>query len=259
MAISLNDIKRGQELKPPKLTVFGVPGVGKTTFAAGAPKPIFLMSEDGLGTLDVDRFPMLTDFQGAIDALTVLYKEKHQYQTVVLDSLDFLEPLIWAHVCESHGQKEIEDFGYGKGYVYALDAWRRLLKAFNCLRDQRGMAIVLIAHSDIKRFDSPIADPYDRFVMRLHTKAAALVNDWSDALLFANYHVATKTTDTGFNKKVRRGVTTGERILYTQETPGYTAKNRFGLPEQIPMTWADFQTALTQNVPTTQDKEAVNG
>ena len=136
--------------------------------------------------------------------------------------------------------REIEDAGYGKGYVAALNLWRQYIDGLNALRDDRGMTVIQIAHTDIKRFDSPEHDPYDRYTIKLHARAAALVQEHSDIVLFANYRISTVKADVGFNKKVNRALGSGERVIHTAERPAYLAKNRFGLPETLPLSWPDF-------------------
>jgi hypothetical protein len=106
---------------------------------------------------------------------------------------------------------------------------------------------VLIAHCEIKRFDSPETEPYDRYQPKLQARSSALVREWCDAVLFANYRTLIKKAEVGFNKEVSRGISTGERLLYTSERPAYMAKNRYALPESIPLAWEAFVNAITSN------------
>jgi hypothetical protein len=244
MAIPLDSLCSTTALTPPRTLMHGVAGIGKTTFAAAAPNRVFLQTEDGLGTLAVPRFPLAKTFDAVMDALASLYTESHAFQTVVIDSLDWLEPLIWQRACRDNGWASIEDAGYGKGYVAALDLWRQYLEGLNALRDERGMTIIQLAHTDIKRFDSPEHEPFDRFVIELHTRAAALLQEHSDVVLFANYRISTVKSDVGFNKKVTRALGSGERVLYTAERPAFLAKNRYGLPDSLPLSWAAFAEAM---------------
>lgn len=239
MAISLTDIKRNTT-GAPRIVLYGVAGIGKTTLAACAPKPIFVQTEDGLGRIDADAFPRAAKYADVLEQMSALIKQPNDYQTVVLDSLDALEPLLWEHVCAEGGKKSIEDFGYGKGYVAAAGEWRRLLSGFDMLREQ-GKAIVLIAHSQVVRFESPEVDAYDRYQLRLDKRACAVVSDWADAVLFANYRVA--AVQSGDRK---RGVGDGTRVLYTTERPAFSAKNRFGLPDQIVIPAGDPAAAWQQ-------------
>lgn len=245
MAISLSSLTRGGGPKPPRLMIYGTAGVGKTSLAADAPNSVFLQTEDGLGIRDTPTFGLLRSFGQVMEAVGALYTEDHGFRTAVLDSLDWLEPLVWEHTARANGWKDIEQPGYGKGYVAALGTWRAFLDGLNALRDERGMGVVLIAHSEIKRFDSPETEPYDRYQPKLHARASALLQEHVDAVLFANYRVSTVRADVGFNKKVARAVGSGDRLLHTAERPAFLAKNRFGLQEQLPLDWA----ALAAGIP----------
>lgn len=248
MAISLNQLVRAAHPKPPIIVVYGVHGVGKSTFAAQAPSPVFIQTEDGLGMLDCPHFPLASTFDAVMEALAALYTESHDFKTCVLDSLDWLEPLIWAKACRDNGWASIEDAGYGKGYVAGLGYWRQYVEGLNALRDDKGMTIVQLAHTDIKRFDSPEHDPYDRYTIKLHARAAALVQEHSDIVLFANYRVSTVKADVGFNKKVSRAVGSGERVIHTTERPAFLAKNRYGLPDTLPLDWQAFAQAMPEAI-----------
>jgi hypothetical protein len=232
MAISLSDIKKSI-MGPPRIVVYGVPGIGKTTLAAAADAPIFIPCEDGLGRIEAPCFPKPGSYQDVLESIGALINEQHDYSTVVIDTIDALEPLVWDHVCKTGGKKSIEDFGYGKGYTAAAAEWRGLLEGLDMCRD-KGMTVCLIAHSTVVRFEAPDSDPYDRYQMRVDKRAEAIVSDWSDATLFANYEVATISTSGGDRK---RGVGKGARKLHTEERPAWRAKNRYGLPETLPMDW----------------------
>ena len=254
MAISLDSISRSTGIKAPALALYGPAGVGKPSFGAGAPNTVFLQTEDGLGKLSVDAFPMMTSFQDVVDAITVLYTSDHQYQTLVLDSLDHLEPLVWQHLCDHYvgpkGERysSIEDFGYGKGFILALDLWRQLLDGLFALRNEKGMAFILIAHSEIKRFESPSTDSYDRYQIKLHKRASDLIQESVDCVLFADYKTVIEKEDAGFNKTKTRGISTGQRYLYTEARPSFVAKNRYGLPAELPLNWQAFSDALSNNL-----------
>jgi hypothetical protein len=248
MAISLAQLMRTNSPKPPRILIHGVAGVGKTTFAADANAPVFVQTEDGLGTLATSHFPLARTFEDVIDALAALYTESHDFKTVVVDSVDWLEPLVWGRACRDNGWASIEDAGYGKGYVAALNLWRQYIDGLNALRDDRGMTVIQIAHTDIKRFDSPEHDPYDRYVIKLHTRAAALLQEHSDLVLFANYRISTVKADVGFNKKVNRAMGSGERVIHTAERPAFLAKNRYGLPDTLPLDWQSFIQAMPDSL-----------
>lgn len=239
--MTLSSIITGVSVKPPRVLLMGTPGIGKTTFAASAPNPIFIQTEDGADVVGCARFPLARSLVDVVLQLSSLATEAHDYGTVVIDSLDPLEALIADQVNKEHTEKEC---AYGKGTVYAIEKWRELLTALTYLRDKKNMIVILVAHTQIKRFDNPETDSYDRYIPRLNEKAANLISAWSDAHLFAAFKVYTKETEAGFNKDVRRGVGSGERIIYTSERPAYMAKNRYALPHEIAFSWQAFVNAI---------------
>jgi hypothetical protein len=214
----------------------------KSTFGAGAPNPVYILTEDGLGSLNVDHFPLATSFADVMDAIASLYKENHAFETVVIDSLDWLEAIIQREIEQKYDAK---DLAYGKGSLIAAERWREILDGLNALRNDKGMAVILIAHTTIKRFDSPEVEPYDRYQPKLQERSNAVVREWADAVLFANYKTIVKKDDVGFNQTNNRGISTGERLLFTSERPAYMAKNRYNMPESIPLSWDAFAEAIS--------------
>lgn len=244
MAFNLASIRRNERIAAPRVLVYGVEGIGKSTFAAGAESPVFIQTEDGLGSLQVDHFPLAAGVDDVLSAIGTLYTEKHDFRTVVVDSLDWLETHIVRSVEAKHDAK---DLAYGKGAILQAEVWRKVLEGLNALRNDRGMAVVLIAHCTIKRFDSPEVEPYDRYQVKLQERSSALVREWCDAVLFANYKTIVKKDDVGFNKTSNRGISTGERLLFTSERPAFQAKNRYALPESIQLSWNAFVSAIANN------------
>ncbi len=236
----LNQIQRGTVTAPRRMVLYGVHGVGKSSFGSMADKPVFIQTEDGLANIDCERFPVAGRYADVIAALGELYTEQHGYRTVVIDSLDWLERLILADVCQKRGVESIEDIGYGKGYVFALTNWREVLAGLDALRNERGMNVILIAHAQIERFANPETDTYDRYSPRLQKLASALVQEWCDEVLFATYRIHTKTTNEGFDRKRVHGVGSGERIIRTTERPAHVAKNRLNLPDEIPLDYGIY-------------------
>jgi len=243
----LEQVQSGRMPAPRRVMLYGTHGIGKSTFGSMAPKPIFIQTEDGLGEIDCERFPLAETFDQVIAALSELYSEKHSYRTVVVDSLDWLERLIWAEVCKKRKVESIEDIGYSKGYVFALTQWRQFLEGLTALRNERALTILLIAHAKIERFENPETESYDRYVPRLHKLASQTVQEWCDEVLFATYRVHIKQTDEGFNHKRTQGIGTGERIMRTTERPAHVAKNRLNLPDELPLDWNAYAEYLPKN------------
>jgi len=242
MAFDLKSIRKNDAMAAPRLMVYGVEGIGKSSMAAGAPNPVYILTEDGLGSLKVDHFPLATSFQDVMDSIASLYKDNHAFETVVIDSLDWLEAIIQREIEQKYDAK---DLAYGKGALIAAERWREILDGLNALRNDKGMIVILIAHTTIKRFDSPEVEPYDRYQPKLQERSNAVVREWADAVLFANYRTIVKKDDVGFNQTNNRGISTGERLLFTSERPAYMAKNRYNMPESIPLSWDAFAEAIS--------------
>ena len=255
----LQQIHSGLRHAPPRLLVYGTEGIGKSTTASQAPKPIFIPTEDGLDQIDCNSFPLARQFDHVMTALSALYSEEHGYETVVIDSLDWLERLVWDEVCREFGVKSIEkaDGGYAKGYTHALTQWREVLNGLDALRNERGMCVVLLAHAKVEKFEDPESAAYDRYSPRLHKHASALITEWCDAVLFATRKFRTETEDAGFNRTraiaVGLGHGGGERVLRTTGGPSCVAKNRFSLPVELSLSWAALMDAMTN------PKETDNG
>jgi hypothetical protein len=243
MAFNLASISKTKRLRAPKVVIAGPGKIGKTTFAASAPNAVGILTEDGADAVDASAFPLASSLQQVYQAIGTLLKEEHDFNTVFMDSLDWLEPLVQAHVCEQNKWASIEAPGYGKGYLAAADEWRTLLNGLEELRQRRNMAVILIAHDKIKRFESPLHDGYDQYVLKLHDRAAALVQEWADVIGWANYRVVTTQTDAGYGNKETKARTTGDRILHVEPHPAHMGGNRFGL-KNMPLSWEAFAAAL---------------
>lgn len=246
MAFDLKSITKTKRLRAPKIVIAGPGKIGKTTFAASAPGSIGILTEDGADAVDTSAFPLAETLSDVYSSIATLLNEKHDFHTVFLDSLDWLEPMLHAHVCTANKWASIESPGYGKGYIAAADEWRNLLAGFEALRAQKNMAVILIAHDKIKRFESPLHDGYDQYVLKLHDRAAALVQEWADVIGWANYRVLTTQSESGFGNKETKARTTGERILHVEPHPAHMGGNRFGL-KNMPLSWEAFSAALAAN------------
>lgn len=264
MAISLSSISRVRANRPPIICIHGTPGAGKTTWAASAPDAVFLRTEDGLGNLEAATFPLMTSFDDVMDALRVLYAEEHSYRWIVIDSLSALEPLLWAKVVGDVNSgavelsakdrpkttiRKLEDMGFGKGYTIALDYWQQLFSALQSLAADRGIGSILIAHTDVVNASTPESDTYERSQIKLHKRAFQLVYERADVIGYAAPKIFTRNENLGKDfsggDKVRKlGVGSGERLLHLADHPAYIAKNRYSLPDTLPLSWPAFQGAL---------------
>jgi hypothetical protein len=231
--ISLSNIYTTTATLPPRIITHGLPGVGKTSLAEKSPRPIFLQTEDGCPAgLEIATFGVLSSYDNVIAAITALGHEQHNYQTVVVDTIDALELLIWNATCVANNWKSIESVGYGRGYVEADKQWLDLLAGLDWLRRVRRMMVVLIAHSSVETVNDPRAPSYTSYQLRLHKRGRALVQDWADAIGFLSTELVVLSEDQGFRKRTRAdGGST--RYLHWEGKPAFTAKNRYALPAKM--------------------------
>ena len=231
MVLSLEEKKH----KPPRILIYGAQGRGKSTFGALSHKPVFIQTEDGLAGIDVPRFPLAKSYDAVCEQLKEIATLDHGYSTLVIDSIDWLEPLIWDKVCKQYGVDSIEkvEKGYGKGYVAALNVWRDYVAKLNYIRDVKNMTIIQVAHARIVRFENPETEPYDRYEIKLHKSASSLMMEHSDMVLFATDRVNIVKDDDN-TKEGRARARSSDRVIYTTERPTALAKNRYGLPPEIP-------------------------
>lgn len=233
----------------PRILIYGQPKIGKTTWASQAPNPIFVPTEHGLGKLEVDSFPVAQSFDEFINYLSDLYTEEHEFKSVIIDSADWLEPLVWNKVAKDQNKTNIEDIGYAKGYIYALDYWKKVMKALDMLANEKRMIPIIIGHAVVKTYNNPMTEPYDRYIMKLHDKARAVVEEWSDCILFAGEKIFTRKVDAKGGEKQKGAATVnravgGDSVLYTGYNPAFVAGNRFGLPPELPLEFNALVEAL---------------
>ncbi|WP_313666138.1 ATP-binding protein [Shinella sp.] len=235
MAISLSSLKSTKRNDPPVTLLYGVDGIGKTSLAAEFPNPLFLGTEGERPPSDVDLPTpgVITSLNDVFDVFGELLDTQHEFGTVIVDSLDGLEPLVWRATCARLGLNSIEDAGFGKGYVEADTEWNEYLAAVAALA-QSGLYVVQLAHPEIVRFDSPTSDPYSRYQPKLHKRANALVREKSDVVAFMNYRISIKEKEVARQTKVAHAEGGKERQVHLSEGAGFNAKNRYSMPDAVP-------------------------
>lgn len=241
-------ILKGREATPRRTLLYGIHGWGKSSVAACWPSPIFLDVEDGLADLDVAKTEPIKSFADAIAAVMWLGENEHQFSTVVIDTMDWLEKLVHTSVAQDQKKANIEEIGYGKGYKFAVAKWEYLLNCLKYLTVHRNMHVLLLAHANIDAFDSPETERYDRYEPDL--RESDMIQEWCTEVFFANFKVFTKSEDLGFNKSRQLAVGGKDRFVRTQETAAALAKNRLGLPPEIPVEKpASLYQALAEYMP----------
>ena len=261
MSISLETLKKSTPL-PSRDLIYGVQGIGKSTLASQMNEPVFLAPEDGLSGLPGIQHWEIRSFQDAIEAITALHEE-HPYKSAAFDTVSAFEPMLHRRLLEIWGVDSIDKVGANGGGYYkwrneALPLWQDILDGLDSLRINKGMRIILIGHSIDKEVKPPEADPYRKYTIDLlNDKASALLYRWADVVGFCNYKISvTGTTKDkrGQVTKAGRAIGTGERVMYLSERPAFYAKNRFDLPNEIPLTCADYLNSFNNN-PNTGENE----
>lgn len=234
MAISLSSLKSSKSTNPPITLLYGVDGIGKTSLAAEWPEPLYLPTEGERPPSDVEMATpgTIETFNDVIDVFSELLTTEHEFQTVIVDSLDGLEHLVWAATAARLGVNSIEEPGFGKGYVEADTEWRNFLGGVSALA-QAGINVVMLAHPEIVRFDSPTTDPYSRYTPKLHKRGNALVREQADLVAFMNYRVSLKEKEVGPKKTVAHAEGGKERQIHLREGAGFLAKSRYPHPDSI--------------------------
>ena len=232
-------IERGVKSAPVRCVIYGTEGIGKSTLAAQFPNPIILDTEDGTGRIDCARV-VCHDSLTLESALLDLIGDPQGFKTVVIDSADWAERQILEHLLKKAGKRSIEDFGFGKGYTMLAEACSRILG----LADQliaKGVNVVFVAHATIKRTSPPDeTDGYDRYELKLTRQTGPLFKEWADLLLFCNYK--TKLVEGSDGRKKATGGKV--RLMYAERSAAYDAKNRYGLPAEMPMAIGELAPAL---------------
>lgn len=256
------EMTTGTIKRPQKVVIYGPEGIGKSTLASQFPAPIFIDVEDGTDQLNITRTPKPTSWTLLMGLIGEFTKQDwHDRKTLVIDTADWASMLCVKHVCASHSKDGIEAFGYGKGFVYLEEEFGRMLNLLTQCRDA-GMNIVILAHSQMRKFENPDeSGSYDRYEMKTHKKIAALIKEWADMVLFCNYRTFVVEDEDG-KKKVQGGA----RTIYTTHHPCWDAKNRHGLADHFEMKYemiaehipTDNQQAASETAPVAAEKVEQN-
>lgn len=255
-------IIRGKLPSAKKVVIYGPEGIGKSTFASKFPDPVFIDTEGSTKDMDVARFETPTSWQMLIDQIRYVKANPGICKTLVIDTADWAEQMCVKDICDRNGKKGIEDFGYGNGYVYAKEEFGRFLNSLSEVVDA-GVNVVITAHAQIRKFEQPDEmGAYDRYELKLGKKTSSqtspLVKEWADMLLFANYKTVSVSADDKGKKHKAQG---GRRVMYTSHHPCWDAKNRYGLPEEVPFEYESIRHIIepdSANSPQTPVQQAAH-
>lgn len=245
------EVISGKVQKAKKVVLYGPEGIGKSSLAAQFPRPIFIDTEGSTTEMDVDRLPKPSSWEMLKQQVAwVKQQGPSRFGSLVIDTIDWAEMLCVESVCATHNKKGVEDFGYGKGYIYVAEEFGRLL---NLLSDvvEASIHVVLTAHAQIVKFEQPDEmGAYDRYQLKLGPKTgsrtAALVKEWADMVLFINYKTFSVAVDDKGRKHKGQG---GARMIYATHHPAWDAKNRHGLPDEFPLDYAHIAHIFNNSVP----------
>lgn len=240
------EITRGKIPTAQRVVIYGPEGIGKTTLAAYFPHAVFIDTEGSTRLFDVARYPAPNCWAMLLETVQHAMDHPEDHQTLVIDTADWAEKLCIEAVCQKFQKSGIEDFGYGKGYTFLKEEFAKLLTYLDGCIDA-GIHVVLTAHAWLRKIEQPDEQgAYDHWELKLSKQCAPMVKEWADMVLFCNYKTLVVTDRNGKGKA--QG---GRRMMYTSHTPFWDAKNRHGLPEELPMEWSAIAPIFGPSAPQT--------
>ena len=233
------EIISGKVPKAQKIVLYGVEGIGKSTFASQFPNPLFIDTEDSTLHMDVKRLAKPTSWTILLQQIDFV-KQNRPCQTLVIDTMDWAEEICKRHLMAANNWKAIDSEGYGRKFVALAKEMGNLLNALSEVIDA-GIHVVVTAHAMLRKKEEPDEmGAYDRYELKLEKKTAPLVKEWADMVLFANYKTIIITDSKTESKKAQGG----QRVMYTTHRPTWDAKNRVGLPDELPFEYAQIAQAM---------------
>lgn len=241
-------ISRGKIIRAQKICVYGPEGIGKSTFAAQFPNPVFIDTEGSTMLMDVARTPKPSSWTMLLEQVKYFKAHPQECSTLVIDTADWAEQLCMTELCAKFNKTGIEDFGYGKGYVYLAEAFGKLMNLLEELIEL-GINVVVTAHAQMRKFEQPDEmGAYDRWELKLQKKTAPLLREWADMLLFANYKTYVVNVDNQGAAKGKNKAQGGKRVMYTSHHPCWDAKNRHGLEPELPFEYKAIEHCISSKV-----------
>lgn len=222
-----------------KVVIYGPEGIGKSTLASQFPEPLFIDTENSTTYMDVRRLPRPDSWLELLNEVDWVLANPASCQTLILDTADWAETLCIEHVCARDKKTGIEDYGYGKGYAFAVEEFGRLVNKLEQVKD-KGINVVVAAHALISKFELPDElGSYNRWTLKLidtpKCSNSAMLREWADAVFFVNYKTIIVNVDGQGAQKGKNKAQGGARVIYTTHHPCWDAKNRFGLADELPL------------------------
>lgn len=228
------NITTGVIPKAQKVVLYGVEGIGKTTFAAQFPNPLFSDTEDSTLHMNVARLDKPTSWTMLLQQVDFVKMNK-PCSTYIIDTIDWAEKLCKAHLA-ANGKWNDNANDYGAKYIALEKEFGDLLNKLSEVVDV-GINVVITAHAWLRKKEEPDEmGAYDRYELKLEKKPAPLVKEWADMVLFANFKTTILTDE---KTKSKKGVG-GQRMMFTTHRPAWDAKNRAGLADELPFDYSQI-------------------
>lgn len=225
-----------------RFVFYGAEGIGKSTLASKLPGVVFIDTEGSTEHMTVCRYPRPKSWDALLDMVDDA--SRLNIGTLVIDTADWAERLCTEALCAARGWKGIEDAGYGKGYIYQAESFGKLLDKMTEI-SEKGINVGFCAHAQLRKIEAPEeTGAYDHWEMKLAKKIGPMVKEWADLLIFMNYKILVLKGATPMEKNHVAG---GKRVMYTTHHPVWDAKNRFGLPEELPLDYEALRPIFEAN------------
>ena len=249
------NITKGKQKRAVRCCIYGAEGIGKSTLAAKLPDPLFIDAEGGTFQIDCNRFDQPKTWSDLIEMVIYVHDNPTICKTLVIDTADRAEMLLQEAILRENGVDSIEKVGggYGKGYTLVAERFQKELLYRLDKLIQLGINVCFTAHATMRKFESPEDTPYDRWELKCSKKISPLIKEWVDLLLYCDYQV---TIIQEGNKSKARG--SGKRMMHANHKPTYDAKNRYGLPDDMPLEYAPIAEVFEGNVPKTEEKDTLD-
>jgi hypothetical protein len=242
-------IVTSKKKRPPREIWWGVDKVGKTTFVAKS-GGVFIAPEDGFGDITptpahfpepdagwAGNWPALLAY---VEQLAPGGAEHGKWPRLIFDSIDWVErDVLMPYVCKLNGWKTADDSPFQSAWKVALGEWRKLLFLLEKVNQTTGVAF--LAHSTVKKVSNPEGADFDKYVLSMNDKAAALLRQWVDVVGFC----AVRTiVDVDEKTKKAKAIGGRARVLHLDRSAAFDAGNRFNLPAEMPLSWDEYESAL---------------